>query len=159
MQTFERQPPSQVPLEKRPGTHNPFTNSRGRLPPSVHVPIKVGAGIGQAVTAGNVEIDFGRREAEAAARLQHRENHRQPAALQIKHADVRRNVAELVNAVPVGGHVVVATPNFIRETDLTRYFKLVNRDGRVLIQTVARPASRALMPESGMRSGWSCCSM
>ena len=34
----------------------------------------------------------------------------------LERADVRRNVTELVDAVPVGGHVVVATPNFIRET-------------------------------------------
>ena len=70
----------------------------------------------------------------------------------LEHADVRRNVAELVNAVPVGGHVVVATPNFIRETDLTRYFKLVNRDGRVLIQTVARDprlVQQVVVPREG----------
>ncbi len=53
-------------------------------------------------------------------------------------ADVRRNVTELVDTVPVGGHVVVATPNFIRETHLTKYFELVNRNGRMLVDTVSR---------------------
>jgi hypothetical protein len=56
----------------------------------------------------------------------------------LERADVRRNVTALVDTVPVGGHVVVATPNFIRETDLTRYFKLVNKNGRVLVATVSR---------------------
>jgi hypothetical protein len=32
----------------------------------------------------------------------------------------------------------VATPNFIRETNLTYYFELVNRDGKVLIDAVSR---------------------
>jgi mannosyltransferase len=55
----------------------------------------------------------------------------------LEHADVRRNVRELVDTVPLGGHVAVAIPNFIRETDLTHYFKLVNRDGKVLLDTVS----------------------
>jgi hypothetical protein len=70
----------------------------------------------------------------------------------LENADVGRNVTELVDAVPVGGHVVVATPNFIRETDLTRYFQLVNRDGRVLIQTVSRDprmVQQVVVPRAG----------
>ena len=42
---------------------------------------EVGGGIGQPIAAGDVEIDFGGREAEAAARLQHRQDHRQPPAI------------------------------------------------------------------------------
>jgi mannosyltransferase len=67
-------------------------------------------------------------------------------------ADVRRNVTELVDALPVGGHVVVATPNFIRETRLTRYFKLVNRNGRVLLETVThdpRIVQLLVVPRAG----------
>jgi hypothetical protein len=67
-------------------------------------------------------------------------------------ADVRRNVTELVDTVPVGGHVVVATPNFIRETHLTRYFELVNRDGRVLVDTVTldpRMVQQVVVPPGG----------
>jgi len=70
----------------------------------------------------------------------------------LERADVRRNVTELVDTVPVGGHVVIATPNFIRETHLTKYFELVNRDGRLLVDTVSRDpriAQLSVVPPEG----------
>lgn len=70
----------------------------------------------------------------------------------LERADVRRNVTDMVDAVPVGGHVVVATPNFIRETNLTRYFELVNRNGRMLLQTVTRDprmVQQLVVPRAG----------
>jgi hypothetical protein len=70
----------------------------------------------------------------------------------LERADVRRNVTEMVDALPVGGHVVVATPNFIRETDLTRYFELVNENGRVLLETVTRDprvVQQVVVPPAG----------
>ncbi len=70
----------------------------------------------------------------------------------LEKADVRRNVSELVDTVPVGGHVVVATPNFIRETNLTYYFELVNRDGKVLINAVShdpRLVQQVVIPPAG----------
>jgi hypothetical protein len=72
--------------------------------------------------------------------------------VRLERADVRRTVSRMVDTVPVGGHVVVAVPNFIRETDLTRYFQLVNRDGKVLIATVShdpRIVQQVVVPPTG----------
>jgi hypothetical protein len=54
----------------------------------------------------------------------------------LERADTRRVVGDLIDSVPVGGHVVVATPNFMREGRLNKYLKLVVEQGRVLIDTV-----------------------
>jgi hypothetical protein len=55
----------------------------------------------------------------------------------LEHADVRRIVTPLIDATPVGGHIVVAVPNFARERSLTRYFQLVNQRGGELMTTVS----------------------
>ncbi len=54
---------------------------------------EVGGGIAQPVAAGDVEIDFGGREAETAARLEHGEDHREAARIPADHGAARRGAA------------------------------------------------------------------
>jgi hypothetical protein len=63
----------------------------------------------------------------------------------LEHANVIRDVGPLIDAVPPGGHVVVAVPNFSRERDLTRYFELVNARGAELRRNIARDPDLALL--------------
>ena len=51
---------------------------------------QIGRRIGQAIAARDVEIDLGRGEIEPAARLQHRQQHRQPPAVPAHHRAARR---------------------------------------------------------------------
>jgi hypothetical protein len=63
----------------------------------------------------------------------------------LQRADVERDVGPLIDALPVGGHVAVAVPNFIRERSLTLYFQLVNARGAELVRYVTHDPRLALM--------------
>ena len=63
----------------------------------------------------------------------------------LEHADVKRDVGPLIDALPKGAHVAVAIPNFSRESHLTRYFELVNQRGAELVKFVTRDPRLALL--------------
>jgi hypothetical protein len=67
-------------------------------------------------------------------------------------ADTPQVVRDLVDSLPVGGHVVVAVPNFSKERNLTRYFELVNYRGAQvgrLISNDPHLARLMVVPRSG----------